>query len=65
MYICYNVIILWGVQVKMMVTVLLLKVGGNRTSGNTHGELMQAAQRDENCEGSNGCEWRSALTHWP
>lgn len=60
---CYNVNIFWRVQVIMMVTVL--KVGGNRTSGNTRGELMQAAQRDENCEGSNGCEWRSALTHWP
>lgn len=29
------------------------------------GELMQAGQRDETCKDRNGCEWRSALTHWP
>lgn len=29
------------------------------------GELGQAGQRDETHKDRNGCEWRSALTHWP
>lgn len=29
------------------------------------GVLTQASQGDETREDRNGCEWRSALTHWP